>query len=378
VRLLLAIAAASVALVPTAQAGPGMAVGAAEDLVKQPVLADSLAQFELAFAAGMNAMRITALWRPGDAAPDEGLVSVLETTARAADLTGIRLYLAVYPAGNRQVPLDATSRAEFASWAAGIADAVPSLRRFIVGNEPNLNFFWLPQYEPNGASASPAAYVSLLAATYDALKAVDAAVQVIGGSVSPGGTDKAFGKRPSHSPGRFILGMGDAYRALGRDEPIMDAFAFHPYGARSKSPPEATNPRSTRIALNDYDKLTRVLGRAFDGTAQRGSDIPIVYDEYGVQTRVPASKRSLYTDLASPAAADAVSEKTQAAYYRRALALALCQPTVEAFLIFHTVDEADARRWQSGIFYPDLTPKSSYTAVRRAIIQARAGTLADC
>ena len=153
----------------------------------------------------------------------------------------VRLIVSVYPASNRQVPLNEASRAQFASYAAGLAQGVPLLRDFIIGNEPNLNYFWLPQYDRKSRSVSPAAYVKLLAATYDALKTVDPSITVIGGSVSPRGTDRPFGLRPTHSPGAFILGMGAAFRALGRTAPIMDQFAFHPYGASSKTPPWKRN-----------------------------------------------------------------------------------------------------------------------------------------
>ncbi len=355
-------------------AQPGMVVGAADDRVRTLSFVDSKAEFELAAAVGMNAMRVTALWRPGTP-PD---LALYQTTSQAAALTGMRVFVSVYPESNRAVPLDDGARADFAGYAATLARAAPGLRDYIIGNEPNLNFFWLPQYNANGSSASPDAYVRLLAATYDALKSVDPGITVIGGSVSPAGTDKPKGERPTHSPGNFILGMGRAYRSLGRAAPIMDWFAFHPYMARSRISPFSRNLKTSRIALNDYGKLTSFLGRAFDGTAQAGSTIPIVYDEFGVQTIIPKPKQPLYTKLRHPTAGDAVPEGVQAAYYRDALRIATCQPTVAAFLFFHTVDEPDLRRWQSGLYYPDRSPKSSLAPVRDAILKARDGSLTSC
>ena len=73
----------------------------------------------------------------------------------------------------------------------------------------------------------------------------------------------------------------------------------------------------------------------------------------------------------SPAAADAVDEAMQALYYQRALEIAAGQPNVVGFLFFHTVDEQDLRRWQSGLFYPDFTPKTSMAAVRSEILALR-------
>src|SRR5262249_18400068 len=143
-------------------------------------------------------------------------------------------------------------------------------------------------------------------------------------------------------------------------------------GESSRVSPLLQHLRSTSIGLGDYDKLVGLLGQAFDGTAQRGSTLPILYDEYGVQTQIPASKDGAYNHLKIRSGRDAVSEKLQAAYYREAIRLAACQPNVEGILIFHTVDEPDLDRWQSGLFYADDTPKSSLASVREAAIAARA------
>src|SRR5207237_918613 len=82
-------------------------------------------------------------------------------------------------------------------------------------------------------------------------------------------------------PTAFITDLGTAYRASGRAKPIMDGFAFHPYGENSSVSPEATHPASTSIGLADYDKLVGLLGTAFDGTGPLGSTLPIVSDADG-------------------------------------------------------------------------------------------------
>ena len=77
------------------------------------------------------------------------------------------------------------------------------LRHLIVGNEPNLNRYWLPQYDADGSDAAAAAYESLLAQTYDAVKAVDPTVEVIGGALSPRGSDRpGTGSVPPTRPPR--------------------------------------------------------------------------------------------------------------------------------------------------------------------------------
>jgi hypothetical protein len=205
-------------------------------------------------------------------------------------------------------------------------------------------------------------------------------VNVIGGSVSPRGQDKASSPRQTHSPTRFIPEMGKAYRLSKRRKPIMDSFAFHPYLIPSRLPPtfRHTHPRNTTIGLSDYEKLTKALATAFDGTAQPGSTLPIVYDEFGYQSVIPPEKEQHYQHLAAPAARDAIPEALQAAYYRQALAIVQCQPNVAGMLLFHVTDESDARAWQSGVFYADDTPKSSLPVVRAAALAAQEGRLARC
>ena len=170
--------------------------------------------------------------------------------------------------------------------------------------------------------------------------------------------------------------MGAAYRASGRTLPIMDGFAFHPYGDNSSQPP-ATPHAGTSIGLGDYDKLVALLGQAFDGTAQIGSTLPIVYDEYGVETQIPSQQVRLYSGR-EPTTTRPVDEDTQAAYYTQAIDLAFCQPNVRGIFLFHTVDESDLDRWQSGVYYANGKPKSSLPAVRLAAQFSRRGIAAQC
>jgi hypothetical protein len=355
--------------VPAALAG--ILVGAAEDASKQPDPVVAKAKMDLAQLAGFDAIRVTTLWTRGEYAPSAEETLVLQQAAAAAALDGIRLFVSIYPSGGAHVPLTATGRAAFASYAAAVARALPTVTDYIVGNEPNLNRFWMPQFGRRGVDAAAAAYEAMLARAYDALKAVNPHIRVIGGAVSPHGGDRPGSIRPTHSPTTFVPDLGAAYRASGRKRPIMDAFAFHPYLESSRLPPTFRHPRSSTVALADYDKLVALLGGAFDGTAQPGSRLPILYDEFGVQSTVGLAQVGAYTDDAATAAPDAVSEGVQASYYEQALALASCQRTVIGLFFFHVSDEADLAAWQSGLYYADDAPKSSLEPVRVAALEAR-------
>jgi hypothetical protein len=363
---------------PAYAGGPELRIGAAEDVVKEPTLPAARAQMQLLKLAGLDTVRITAIWQPGltEPAPTEALE--LSNAVNAANMLGVDVVVAVYNATSATTPLTDESREQFAAFAAGVARKHRSIRDVIVGNEPNLNRFWLPQYDDAGASASPAAYVALLARTYDALKEVSPDITVWGGSVSPRGTDNAFGLRPSHSPTTFIAGLGEAYRASRRTLPIMDGLAVHPYGDNSSQAPSASaHPRNTSVGLADYLKLVGMLTEAFSGTAQLGSTLPLLYDEYGVETTLPADKVPLYTGV-EPTGTRPVDPVTQAIYYREAIQLAFCQPNVRGLLLFHTIDEPDLNRWQSGLYYADSTPKGSLPSVRKAVNESRRGVVATC
>jgi hypothetical protein len=380
VRLsLLTVAGALAALVvpALAQAAPGLVVGAVEDDVRASSTVEAEAKMMTFRLSGFRAVRVTSLWTPGSPNPTDDEMNQLRNVVDAGVRNGVRVYVTVMSPGSRTTPLTDEERTDFSSYAAAIVRGIPSLQHVIVGNEPNLNRFWLPQFAADGSSVAPAAYFALLAQTYDAIKAVSPDVQVYGGAVSPRGTDRADGTRPTHSPTTFIQGLGAAYRASGRTQPIMDALSIHVYGDNSSVPPSVGHPLSTSIGVADYDKLVGLLGEAFDGTAQPGSTLPILYGEYGVESEIPASKASLYTG-AEPATTKPVSESTQAAYYQQALALAFCQPTVVGMLLFLSNDERGRANWQSGIHYADGTPKTSLGPVRKALGRTTGGSITRC
>ena len=171
--------------------------------------------------------------------------------------TAIRVYLSIYPDGlERDAARRAEARATSPRTPPTLAQQLPSVHDFIVGNEPNLNRFWLPQFDPNGEDAAAPAYTALLAQTYDALKAVDPAITRLGGALAPRG-DRPARHRPRHAladrvhhrPGRRLPGErpDDADHGRVRLPPVRRQL--------ERSPPTSPHPNSTTIGLADYDKL---------------------------------------------------------------------------------------------------------------------------
>jgi hypothetical protein len=369
-----AVFAAWLTLAGAAHAGgPTLVLGATEDAVRSTTLGVAKAQMDLLALAGFRGVRVTQVWAPGERAVSAQDETVLENVSAAAKLSNVTVLTSILNFGSKTTPLSDADQADFAAYAADLARRNPALRILIVGNEPNLNRYWLPQFNADGSDAAAPAYESLLAATYDAIKTVAPGDTVLGGAVSPRGGDVAGGIRPTHSPTVFITDMGRAARDSGRTTPIMDGFAFHPYEDNSSiAPVSGTHPNSTTIALADYDKLVTLLGDAFGSYT-----LPIWYDEFGVESQIPAAKQSLYVN-AEPTTTKPVSESTQATYYRQGVQLAFCQPNVRGLFLFHAFDERDLTGWQSGLYYVDDSPKASLGPVRLAFEQSRRGVVAHC
>jgi Cellulase (glycosyl hydrolase family 5) len=374
------VALAALALaVPAHAGGPRMLVGATEDNVRQPTLPAAKANMDLLVLAGFNAVRVSQVWAPGETSLTPEALAPLQNAVEAARLAGVEVVLTVTQFGSRTTPLTDEQQAQFAAFSAWLAKTLPSVRRIIVSNEPNLNRYWLPQFNEDGTDAAAPAYESLLAKTYDALKAADPKLQVVGGGLAPRGIDRPNTGRDTHSPTAFIHDLGAAYRLSGRTTAIMDALAIHPYEDNSSvAPVDGTHPTTSSISLADYDKLVTLLGEAFGGTAQPGSTLPILYDEFGVETQTPAEELAKYTGTEPVATVRPVDTATQARFYKQALQLTFCQPNVEGIFLFHTVDETALLGWQSGLYYVDGTPKPSLAPTRAAVAQVHRDTIASC
>ena len=354
-----------------------MRIGAVEDAPRSTSLVVAKAQMTLARLAGFDSIRVTEIWAPGETEPTADDVTALSNVVTAADLSGMRVIVTVMPFGSKTTPLGNDMQTQFSQFAAAVVTKVPGIEGVIIGNEPNLNRYWLPQFNADGSDAAAPAYESLLALTYDALKAVSPDVMVYGGAVSPRGGDKPGTGRDTHSPTAFIRDLGAAYRASGRTEPIMDVYVQHVYEDNSSEPPATQHQKTTTVSLADYDKLVKLLGAAFDGTAQPGSTLPILYGEFGVESQIPPARAPLYSG-AEPATTKPVDEATQALYYSQAVQLAFCQPNVMGLMIFHVVDELALAGWQSGVYYANGKPKPSRDVMRTAAVESRRGIVAHC
>jgi hypothetical protein len=367
---------ALLALSPAARAAPGLSLGAGAEPLRAADPYVSRAGVSVIERAGFGAVRVGATWAPGRTTPGPAALLGLSNAVTAAQRAGLRVFLSVQPEGAPATPLTVRARLEFAQFVAALVRSLPGVRDVIVGNEPNDGRSWRPQFRADGTSAAPAAYLALLTATYDALKALDPAVTVYGGALAAEGADRPGTGAGSLSPTRFIGELGEAYRASGRAEPVMDGFVLHPPLPGPGRPPDAPG-RGTALGIADHARLLLLLGQAFEGTAQRGSDLPVLYDGLRVESAIPPGKLSAYAG-SEPPDSRPVDERTQAAYYERALQLAFCQPHVVGLILPYPRDDVGRAGSQAGLFYADGTAKSSAVPVTDALARTRGGSIARC
>jgi hypothetical protein len=378
------LACALAALLVAAPARADIAVGVSDDL---PIAAPAVAADFYASMRdiGLRENRIAVKWdsnQPTAIANEAGL----DRAVAEAGSRGVNVVLSLYPLRPRAITDSPAAAGQFAAWTSIVARRFPQVRDFIVGNEPNVNSFWQPQYGPNAKALSCAAYSGLLAATYDALKGVNPAINVIGVGLSPRGNDNPTARsNPSTSPVRCIRDMGAAYRTSKRTRPLMDELSFHPF------PNLATDPLGRgyqwpNAGLANLDRIKQAVWDAFYGTGQpvfpessfgrfgplaslaAADSLRFRLNEVGWQVEIVPSARGAYFGRENVATTD---EASQAEIYAQAIPFIACDPAVRSLLFFHLVDDSNLDRWQSGLIRADGTKRPSYDSVKGQI--ARTG-----
>jgi hypothetical protein len=369
-KFMLVCALGALVLAPAASAD--IRVGASDDHPKN--VAEAARFYDTMKDVGLSENRVTLLWDAAHPTAVEEEAGIADAIDRAA-ADGVKITLALYPAKARSLSDSSSNRARFVAWTAIVARAFPGVKDIIVGNEPNKSRFWQPQFLARGKAAACAAYEPVLAASYDAIKAVDTSISVIGVGLGPRGTDnpRAPGNL-SISPVRCIRDIGRTYRKSRRKKPIMDALSYHPYPNASTDKME-TGYSWPNAGIPNLDRIKQAVWDAFNGTAQptfpeagmpRGPvrTLKLRLNEVGWQVAIPPASRDAYFGKESVVTTD---EGTQAAIYGNLVPYLACDPAVESVLFFNLVDEANLDRWQSGLLRADWTRRPSYSIVRGAI-----------
>ena len=373
IRGLLLCACAALACAGAGAARAGLDVGVTEDAGKE---GDAGAAFFTTLSdVGLKVNRVSVNWDPANPTVVPGGDQIALWLPQA-QLVGVRIVFAVAPQRPRDLTTDPGARIpQFAAFVARLATTFPYVKDYVIGNEPNLSHFWAPQFGATGKPLAAAQYLAVLAQSYDALKAVDPTINVIGVGLSPRGNDQPNAKsNVSRSPVRFLHDLGVAYRASGRTKPVMDELAFHPYPQPQQGAP-GTGYAWPTAGLANLDRIKQAAWDAFNGTAQptfaepgKVSTHPLLLDldEIGWQVSPLPALAGLYSGTETTGLVP-VSEQTQADYYRLTIQMAECDRSVRMLSFFHLVDETQLDRWQSGLERADGSHRPSYDGVKQVI-----------
>ncbi len=355
------------ALLVGVPAAPAADVGANDDSGKYD--ADGGA----AFYGEMAALGLRQVVLPVRFKPSEPLTiqdkPLLDRTIPSAIDAGLKVVLAVYPYPPRELEARLGTPSLFGSYAGAVAQIYPQVKEFVIGNEPNQPAFWRPQFGSSGRNVSAAAFGQYLATAYDALKAVDPAITIVGVGLSPRGNDRPKARNNiSTSPVRFLRALGEWYRASGRAEPLMDAFSFHPYPNRATDPLERGYSWPNAGFVN-LDRVKQALWDAFHGTAQPTTiqGLKLHLDEIGWQ--VGTAGRAGYIGLENVPVTD---ELTQAAVYGELIRRAACDPDVAELSFFGFRDDGLRVGFQAGLHRLDGSARPAADVVAAAIAQGAA------
>ena len=363
------IAVTAVVLFLCAGTASAADVGANDDTGKFATDGGGAFYAEMA-SLGLKQTVVTVRWRPSDplALADRPL---LDMTVAAARTAGLNVVFATYPYPPREVEAGLARPEAFGAWLQELAERYPDVRQFVVGNEPNQPAFWRPQFGRT-TQLSARTFGPFLAAGYDALKAVDPAITVVGIGLSPRGNDRPTARsNVSTSPVRFLAALGAWYRSSGRTLPLMDGLSFHPYPNAATDPLERGYPWPNAGFAN-LDRVKQAVWDAFAGTPQPTTvdGLRLYLDEVGWQ--VDTTLESGYTGSENVPVTD---EETQAEVYGELVRQASCDPDVAEVNVFGFRDDALRTGFQAGLYRADGTARPSAAAVGDAIADPNCATI---
>jgi len=343
-------------------------IGANDDTAKYETDGGTTFYAEMA-ALGLRQSVLTVRFQPSAPAliPTQ---DALDSAVQNATAAGLRVVFAVYPYPPRELASGVGSPQAFAVWLTALARRYPQVRQYVVGNEPNQAAFLRPQFGRTGRSVSAATAGEYLAAGYDALKAVDTGITVVGVGLSPRGNDDPHApNNPSVSPLRFLEALGRWYRASGRRTPLMDGFSFHPY------PRKATDPLAAgyiwpNAGFVNLDRVKQGLWDAFHDTAQPTTvdGLKLYLDEVGWQ--VGTAGRIGYAGIEN---VPVTTEATQAAIYSALIRQAACDPSIAEVNFFGFQDDGLRTGFQAGLYRADGSARPAAAAVHQAILDTAVG-----
>ncbi len=203
----------------------------------------------------------------------------------------------------------------------------------------------------------------MLAAAYDALKAVDGRIR----SPESGSRRAATTGRTHRATSRLARPLPAGARQLVPRERPDDAG-----DGRAQLPPVPERQHRSlsngyawpSIGLVNADRLKQAIHDAFGGTSHPtvGSGLKLFYDELGWQ--VDTSGHASYSGSEN---VPVTIEANQAEIYGQIPRLVACDPAISAVNLFGFVDAGDLAGFQAGLVRKDGTPRASLNTFRDGV-----------
>ena len=338
------------------------------------------AKMDLVALAGFRAVRITETWAPGDRPPSRRPTrrSCRNVDRRRRSSTGMEVLTTVINAGSATTPLTRGPARRLRRFRRLDRPADPALHAVIVGNEPNLNRYWLPQFNPDGSDAAAPAYETLLAQTYDALKAAKPDVDVIGGARLAARQRQPERRGRTHSP--TALHRRPRRRLPGQRPHDADHGHVRVPSVRGRLERRRRRRRASEL---DHDRARRLrearraVGTAFDGTAQRRLDAADRLRRVRRRVADPG-RRSRASTPAPSRRRRSRSTRRPGAYYREAIPLAFCQPNVSGSSSSTRSTRRPSRAGSRASSTPTARRRRAWRRCAGVDGQSRRGVVAAC
>jgi hypothetical protein len=395
VAILLAL---GVLIAPAAGDASSLTLGFSSDSVLTQPSAAQTTWIGRASAEGARIIRLNVNWydvapatrprafRPADPSSPGYNWSSADASVRALSAGGFRVLVNVWgaPRWAEQGRIPRGIRpgtwqpdpAQFSAFATALArrysgrypdplragSSLPRVALWQPWNEPNLNYYLMPQWTRSAHGylpASPARYRSLLNAFYTAVKHVDPRSFVVTAGTAPYG-DQPGGQRmqPVAFDRNLFCLTGSLRPTRCPQPPHLDALSNHPYGTGG---PTQHAFNLDDVAVPDVGKLARVLRAA----ERSGHVLP----------RGP--KRLWVTEISwdsSPPDPNGVPIQTQARWVEQSLYV-LWRQGVDTVLWLQLVDSPPipdyASTYQAGLYFLGGAPKPAALAYRFPFVAER-------
>ncbi len=388
--------AATLGATSPALAGSTMQVGIADDGVtlRNPALAPTvIPQWN---QAGVDVSRVMVIWSyvaptpnttkppsrfdasdPNDPGYNWGPIDQTVDLLRANGVEPIMTVTGPGPVWGSSVPSRRSPRykpdpAKFATFAKAVAGHFAArVDRYILWNEPNIDFWMQPQFSCKGTTctpASPAIYRSIALKAIPAIKSGDPGAKVFFGALAPGGKSPTKTNN-NMKPLSFLRALGcvDGKLRAERKSPACksgfkplsaDGLAYHPHGLLHSPSQPYTDPETANIAslprlLKTLDGVQKAGGLLNAGS--RSSKFDLYFTEFGYQTNPPDPYQG-------------VSQAEQNAWLQQSAYIAYKQPRVKMLIQYLWRDDGIGNKgqgarayagWQSGLYGYDGRAKPS-------------------